>query len=87
MRIAGGALSAAALTAYSRRLGEEAVFKGLPLPVVTVEPRSAEAAAEQPVPGAATAAARHRVPAHYGFVLSTTATEPAAQGAAPKEAP
>jgi Tfp pilus assembly protein PilN len=84
VRIAGGALSAAALTAYTRRLGEQPAFHGLPLHVVAVDPRETQAAGGD---AGAEAGPRTGLPAHYGFVLSSVDAEPGSTAALPKGLP
>jgi Tfp pilus assembly protein PilN len=84
VRIAGGALNAAALAAYARRLGEQPAFQGLPLHVVAVDPREAQAAEGD---AGAAAAPRSGMPTHYAFVLSSVDAEPGRIAALPKGAP
>jgi len=79
LRIAGGAIDAAALTTFAQRLSSLPAFKGTPLQVFKVDPRAApepSGAADAPPAG------DQRLP-HYGFVLSTFDGEGAAAAARP----
>jgi len=68
VRIAGGALDAAALAGFTQRLGQATALAGLPLQVYAFEPLEGldtPAAATQP------AGAQMPTPTPYGFVLSS----------------
>jgi hypothetical protein len=69
VRIAGGALDALAVAEFSRRLGQEPAFKGLPVQVFALNAPAAEA---DPHPAAD--APEARPPTFQTFVFSTLDT-------------
>jgi len=69
VRITGGALDALSVAEFSRRLGLEPAFKGLPVQVFELDAREAETAANTPAD-----ALESRLPAFQRFVFSSLDT-------------
>ncbi len=76
LHISGGALDVAAVAVYANRLGKIATLGGVPIQLLTIEPRAAESAETA---GAHDGSAPATLPAHYHFNLASETT-PASPG-------